>query len=120
MILSIRTRIVKSTKYRRRDEIRIVTTHLTKICIPGIPASHQHLLLGQTELLDDVCLMEQGVVDGSTLRLVLAMRGGPINARRLPTTQDDMFWREVTGFVDENKSVSGGRARALTWIDRCR
>lgn len=69
----------------------------------GIPASHQHLLLGQTELLDDVCLMEQGVVDGSTLRLVLAMRGGPINARRLPTTQDDMFWREVTGFVDENK-----------------
>ncbi|XP_042877377.1 AN1-type zinc finger protein 4-like isoform X2 [Penaeus japonicus] len=69
----------------------------------GIPASHQHLLLGQTELLDDVCLMEQGVVDGSTLRLVLAMRGGPINARRLPTTHDDMLWREVTGFVDENK-----------------
>lgn len=68
----------------------------------GIPMNHQHLIFGPHELLDEVCLMEQGVVDGSTLRLVLAMRGGPINARRLPT-HEDMLWREVTDYIDVNK-----------------
>nr|XP_045605312.1 AN1-type zinc finger protein 4-like isoform X1 [Procambarus clarkii] len=68
----------------------------------GIPTSHQHLILGERELLDDSCLIEQGVMDGSTLRLVLSMRGGPINARRLPT-QEDLLWREVTEYIDVNR-----------------
>ncbi|XP_068245636.1 AN1-type zinc finger protein 4-like [Palaemon carinicauda] len=82
----------------------------------GIPMSHQHLLLGQTELLDDVCLINQNVVDGSTLRLVLHMKGGPINARRLPTHHDIM--RDITEYVDselegEKLEENGGRTVTL-------
>ena len=35
------------------------------------------------ELHDDLTLADCGVVTGSTLKLVLSMRGGPINTRRV-------------------------------------
>ncbi|KAK7073365.1 AN1-type zinc finger protein 4 [Halocaridina rubra] len=81
----------------------------------GIPMNHQHLLLGQTELVDDTCLIEQGVVDGSTLRLVLAMKGGPVNARRLPN-QQDLLLRELSDIMDNKEDVwegNGGRTVTL-------
>lgn len=34
------------------------------------------------ELEDDYCLHDYSIHDGATLKLVLAMRGGPINTRR--------------------------------------
>ncbi|KAK8740282.1 hypothetical protein OTU49_002818 [Cherax quadricarinatus] len=68
----------------------------------GIPTSHQHLILGERELADDSCLLDQGVIDGSTIKLVLSLRGGPINARRLPT-HEDLIWREVTDYMDVNR-----------------
>lgn len=83
----------------------------------GIPMSHQHLLLGQTELLDDVCLINQNVVDGSTLRLVLHMKGGPINARRLPTHHDII--RDITEYVDnelEGEKLEGNGGRTVTLL----
>lgn len=66
--------------------------------IIGIPVSQQHLIHGNTELMDEFCLEEyQSVIlnnmnnlfpcifsirSGSQLKLVIAMRGGPIHAHR--------------------------------------
>jgi len=48
----------------------------------GIPASQQHLVWHSDELADDQSLQDCRVHSGATLRLVLNMRGGPINTRR--------------------------------------
>ena len=39
-----------------------------------------------SELPNDASLEECGVETGATLRLILALRGGPINTRRVPVT----------------------------------
>ena len=51
----------------------------------GIPIASQHLLFQGTELDEESCLHDFGITHGSTLKLVLGMRGGPINTRRIPT-----------------------------------
>jgi len=48
----------------------------------GIPASQQHLVWQSDELADERSLQDCRVRSGDTLRLVLNMRGGPINTRR--------------------------------------
>ncbi|XP_063880890.1 uncharacterized protein LOC135111490 [Scylla paramamosain] len=80
----------------------------------GIHPSHQHLILRDRELVDDACLIDQQVVDGSTLRLVLAIRGGPINARRLPT-HEDLLLRDITDHF-ENASPRGGGGQTFTFL----
>ncbi|CAG5128448.1 unnamed protein product, partial [Candidula unifasciata] len=50
--------------------------------LEGIPISHQHLIWQSTELEDDFCLHDYNIHSGATLKLVLAVRGGPINTRR--------------------------------------
>ena len=50
--------------------------------IAGIPVVQQHLIYQTAELEDDYCLHDYNIGDGATLKLVLAMRGGPINTRR--------------------------------------
>ncbi len=49
--------------------------------LEGIPRQQMHLLLGERELPDAAGLRECGVRSGATLKLVLALRGGPINTR---------------------------------------
>jgi len=51
-------------------------------CVAGIPASQQHLIWQSSELDDVQCLQDCHIHSGATLRLVLNMRGGPINIRR--------------------------------------
>lgn len=48
----------------------------------GIPISQQHLIWQTVELDDEYCLHDYDIHNGATLKLVLAMRGGPINTRR--------------------------------------
>ena len=50
-----------------------------------------------------MCLLDQGVQDGSTLRLVVAMRGGPVNARRVVSSYDDPLWKELNDYMDVNR-----------------
>ncbi|KFU91650.1 AN1-type zinc finger protein 4 [Chaetura pelagica] len=52
--------------------------------LEGIPVSQQHLIWNNTELKDDYCLNYYNISEGCTLKLVLAMRGGPVNTRRVP------------------------------------
>ncbi|KAM9810009.1 AN1-type zinc finger protein 4 isoform 1-T2 [Syngnathus typhle] len=51
--------------------------------LEGIPVTQQHLIWNNLELDDDHCLHDYGIAEGCTLKLVLAMRGGPINTRRV-------------------------------------
>jgi len=48
----------------------------------GIPVSQQSLVWRSIELDNDFYLREYNIQNGATLRLVLAMRGGPVNTRR--------------------------------------
>ncbi|XP_034040880.1 AN1-type zinc finger protein 4 isoform X2 [Thalassophryne amazonica] len=51
--------------------------------LEGIPVSQQHLIWNNLELDNEHCLHDYGIAEGCTLKLVLAMRGGPINTRRV-------------------------------------
>ncbi|XP_009212614.1 AN1-type zinc finger protein 4 isoform X5 [Papio anubis] len=53
--------------------------------LEGIPICRQHLIWNNMELENDYCLNDYNISEGCTLKLVLAMRGGPINTRRVPT-----------------------------------
>lgn len=51
--------------------------------LEGIPVAQQHLIWNNVELEDEHCLHDYGIAEGCTLKLVLAMRGGPINTRKV-------------------------------------
>ncbi|XP_041362257.1 AN1-type zinc finger protein 4-like isoform X2 [Gigantopelta aegis] len=69
--------------------------------LEGIPISHQHLIWQSVELEDDYCLHDYSIHSGATLRLVLAMRGGPINTRRVPV--EDSTLREMAEYMEANR-----------------
>ncbi|CAL8108426.1 unnamed protein product [Calicophoron daubneyi] len=50
----------------------------------GIPVTQQHLIWQNGELDDHRRLRDYSICGGSTLRLVLGLRGGPLNAHRIP------------------------------------
>ncbi|XP_072727513.1 AN1-type zinc finger protein 4 isoform X1 [Ciconia boyciana] len=68
--------------------------------LEGIPVSQQHLIWSNTELKDDYCLNDYNISEGCTLKLVLAMRGGPINTRRVPV-EDPI--REMAEYMDPSR-----------------
>ncbi|XP_056292037.1 AN1-type zinc finger protein 4 isoform X1 [Pseudoliparis swirei] len=68
--------------------------------LEGIPVAQQHLIWNNLELDDEHCLHDYGIAEGCTLKLVLAMRGGPINTRRV--TMDDPI-KEVTDLMESIK-----------------
>ncbi|XP_063817566.1 AN1-type zinc finger protein 4 [Pseudophryne corroboree] len=65
--------------------------------LEGIPISQQHLIWNNVELEDEFCLNDYNISEGCTLKLVLAMRGGPINTRRVPL-EDPI--REIAEYMD--------------------
>lgn len=69
--------------------------------LEGIPISHQHLIWQSVELEDEYCLHDYQIHSGATLKLVLAMRGGPINTRRIPV--EDTALREMAEYMEANK-----------------
>ncbi|XP_051475610.1 AN1-type zinc finger protein 4 isoform X1 [Apus apus] len=68
--------------------------------LEGIPVSQQHLIWNNTELKDDYCLNYYNISEGCTLKLVLAMRGGPVNTRRVPV-EDPI--REMAEYMDPSR-----------------
>ncbi|XP_076346526.1 AN1-type zinc finger protein 4-like [Tachypleus tridentatus] len=52
--------------------------------LEGIPITQQHLIWQSNELDNQQSLQDYQIKDGCTLKLVLGMRGGPINTRRVP------------------------------------
>ncbi|NXJ07128.1 ZFAN4 protein, partial [Odontophorus gujanensis] len=68
--------------------------------LEGIPVSQQHLIWSNVELKDDYCLNDYNISEGCTLKLVLAMQGGPINTRRVPV-KDPI--RERAEYMDPSR-----------------
>eukprot|EP00058_Branchiostoma_floridae_P019258 XP_002604748.1 hypothetical protein BRAFLDRAFT_122556 [Branchiostoma floridae] len=79
--------------------------------LEGIPISQQHLIWRSVELEDDYCLHDYSITDGSTLKLVLAMRGGPINTRRVNADQAAESRSGFTSAKDE-----GGQSAVRTRV----
>ncbi|NXT84225.1 ZFAN4 protein, partial [Zapornia atra] len=68
--------------------------------LEGIPVYQQHLIWNNMELKDDRCLKDYNISEGCTLKLVPAMRGGPLEARRVPV--EDTI-REMAGNMDPSR-----------------
>nr|XP_060625295.1 AN1-type zinc finger protein 4 isoform X1 [Anolis sagrei ordinatus] len=68
--------------------------------LEGIPVSQQHLIWNEEELEDDYGLNDYEISEGCTLKLILAMRGGPINTRRVPVADPI---REITEYMDPSQ-----------------
>lgn len=66
--------------------------------VEGIPVSQQHLLYNLHELEDSAVLMDYSITNGSTIKLVLSMRGGPISTVRRILPLDDITWKELVDF----------------------
>uniref|UniRef100_A0A8C5QLI2 Zinc finger AN1-type containing 4 n=1 Tax=Leptobrachium leishanense TaxID=445787 RepID=A0A8C5QLI2_9ANUR len=62
----------------------------------GIPVSQQHLMWNNIELEDESSLKDYNISEGCTLKLVFAMRSGPINIRRVPLEEP---LREKTEYI---------------------
>ncbi|XP_012786235.2 AN1-type zinc finger protein 4 isoform X1 [Ochotona princeps] len=71
--------------------------------LEGIPICQQHLIWNNLELEDDYCLNDYNISEGCTLKLVLAMRGGPINTRRVP--MEDPLWERAANMDTSGDEV---------------
>ncbi|XP_043112059.1 AN1-type zinc finger protein 4 [Puntigrus tetrazona] len=69
--------------------------------LEGIPVSQQHLIWNGMELEDEYCLHDYSITEGCTLKLVLAMRGGPVNTRRVTVTDDSV--RDIADCLDAGR-----------------
>ncbi|XP_039274278.2 AN1-type zinc finger protein 4-like [Styela clava] len=69
--------------------------------LEGIPISQQHLIWEGTELDDDFCLHDYRIKDSCMLKLVLAMRGGPINTRRIAMDEPSIL--DMADYIDANQ-----------------
>lgn len=70
--------------------------YLLFLLIKGIPVNQQHLLLQQTELNDATILGDIPIYEGMRLKLVLGMKVGPIQSRRvLPSLSDYDSWFDM-------------------------
>ena len=54
----------------------------TRTLDAGIPVYQQRLVYKDAELQDEFCLEEYGIDSGAQLKLLVAMRGGPVHAHR--------------------------------------
>ncbi|XP_035211520.1 AN1-type zinc finger protein 4-like [Stegodyphus dumicola] len=77
----------------------------------GIPVSQQHLIWKSQELNDDLCLQDYRITDGATLKLVLGMRGGPINTRQVSDTKK---LKDLADYVERRSETSGSNGRPFT------
>ena len=74
---------------------RLVLTSLVVYLISGV------------ELQDDLSLADCGIQNGATLKLVLSMRGGPINTRRIampPPKQQQQNHDDLHNLMMRNKA----------------
>lgn len=71
--------------------------------LEGIPVAQQHLIWNNVELDDEHCLHDYGIAEGCTLKLVLAMRGGPINTRKVTMEEPT---KDVSELMEGSKDES--------------
>lgn len=68
--------------------------------LEGIPVYQQQLVWGGLELQDEFCLEEYSIPSGAQLKLLIAMRGGPIHAQRVHLDLEDPALLEIAELLD--------------------
>nr|AAB04151.1 ubiquitin-like fusion protein [Xenopus laevis] len=84
--------------------------------LEGIPVAQQHLIRNNMELEDECSLSGYNISEGCTLKMVLAMRGGPINTRRVPLGNPI---REIAEYMDpirEDSWEKGPSNKQVTFL----
>lgn len=70
----------------------------------GIPISQQHLIYNQKELNDATEIKDIPLEEGSRLKLVLGLKGGPVSARRVVTLPDlDTTWFDLSDVLNTSR-----------------
>lgn len=98
------------------DTVLSIKSRISRL--EGIPVSHQHLIWRDHELADMASLRECEIRDGSTIRLVLGLRGGPINTRKASVDERPTLY-EVAKYLDakgEEVSLSIPKMRAMRMV----
>jgi len=80
--------------------------------------SFVHCLVSGVELHDDLTLAYCGVVTGSTLKLVLSMRGGPINTRRVVMPSPPKQSQQPPNHAELHNLMMRNKAQILDKIPR--
>lgn len=96
----------------------IVSIKLRISKLEGIPVSQQHLIWQCQELPDESSLHDCNVTNGSTLKLVLGMRGGPINTRKASAEERPSLF-DVAKYLDakqEELGLNAPRLRAVRMV----
>lgn len=80
----------------------------------GIPVTQQHLIWKNDELDDHRRLHDYFITGGSTLRLVLGLRGGPLNAHRVPPLRLTPIHLSpsTTPMISKLSKIAGDRSRS--------
>lgn len=77
-----------------RDTVGYIKSKIQKY--EGIPVNQQHLLYNHKELTDGMEMKDIPLVNGSRLKLVLGMKGGPISSKRVVTISDYENWFDMS------------------------
>lgn len=77
--------------------------------VEGIPIHHQNLLFHMEVVEDYKRLCDIGLVSGSTLKLVLAMRGGPISTRRLTSCDHHLILKDLKDLIEHTREQLGSK-----------
>lgn len=87
-----------------RDTVGYIKSKIQKY--EGIPVSQQHLLYQHRELADATEMRDIPLVNGSRLKLVLGMKGGPISSKRVVTISDYENWLDMSDVLSRQDAAS--------------
>jgi hypothetical protein len=75
--------------------------------VEGVPLSHQHLIWQNQELRNEFTVEDYGIAFGTTLRLVISLRGGPVS-------KSPIFFRNNTDIDETISNSDSSESRPLT------
>ncbi|XP_053694167.1 uncharacterized protein LOC128742017 [Sabethes cyaneus] len=87
-----------------RDTVGYIKSKIQKY--EGIPVNQQHLLYNHKELNDATEMKDIPLVNGSRLKLVLGMKGGPISSKRVVTISDYENWFDMSDMLSRQDAAN--------------
>ncbi|RZC32009.1 ubiquitin, zf-AN1, Rad60-SLD and/or YukD domain containing protein [Asbolus verrucosus] len=90
------------------DTIREIKQRIQRV--EGIPIHQQNLIFKSKELKDSRRLCDAGIKNGSIIKLVIAMKGGPISTRRLSVScEHHMMLKELKELLENTRDEIGDK-----------
>ncbi|EFA08134.1 uncharacterized protein LOC663257 [Tribolium castaneum] len=90
------------------DTVREIKQRIQRV--EGIPIHQQNLIFQSKELKDSRRLCDAGIKNGSIIKLVIAMKGGPISTRRLSVScEHHMMLKELKELLENTRDEIGDK-----------